>query len=107
MADTDKTADVGTEDQAPEIKETPKKEAPKKDKGEPKEKMVTIRLPLTKEDTRPVYVRVNGRKWGIPRGKRVEVPACVAEVLEHAEAQMLEAIQYSEAAQNGTGTDLG
>lgn len=100
MADTDKTTDAGTMDQEPGKKT-------KKDEGEPKEKMVTIRLPLTKEDTRPVYVRVNGRKWGIPRGKRVEVPACVAEVLEHAEAQMLEAIQYSEAAQNGTGTDLG
>lgn len=72
-----------------------------------KEKMVSIRLPLTKEDTRPVYVRVNGRKWGIPRGKRVEVPECVAEVLDHAEAQMLEAIQYSESVQNGTGKDLG
>lgn len=63
-----------------------------------KEKLVTIRLPLTKEDTRPVYVRVNGRKWGIPRGKPVEVPECVAEVLEHAEEQMLEAIRFSEAA---------
>lgn len=100
MADTDKTTDAGTMDQEPGKKN-------KKDEGEPKEKMVSIRLPLTKEDTRPVYVRVNGRKWGIPRGKKVEVPACVAEVLEHAEAQMLEAIQYSEAAQNGTGTDLG
>ena len=63
-----------------------------------KEKLVTIRLPLTKEDTRPVYVRVNGRKWGIPRGKPVEVPECVAEVLEHAEEQMLQAIRFSEAA---------
>lgn len=63
-----------------------------------KEKLVTIRLPLTKEDSRPVYVRVNGRKWGIPRGKPVEVPECVAEVLEHAEEQMLQAIRFSEAA---------
>lgn len=63
-----------------------------------KEKMVTIRLPISKEDTRPVYVRVNGRKFGIPRGKAVEVPECVAEVLEHSEEQMLEAIRYSEEA---------
>lgn len=73
----------------------------------PKEKMVTIRLPLTKDDNRPVYVRVNGRKWGIPRGKKVEVPECVAEVLDHAEEQVLEAIRYSDAVQNGTGKDLG
>lgn len=93
-------------EQTPETAPVAEAPAPKTVE-EPKEKMVSIRLPLTKEDTRPVYVRVNGRKWGIPRGKKVEVPACVAEVLEHAEAQMLEAIQYSEAAQNGTGTDLG
>lgn len=72
----------------------------------PKEKMVTIRLPLTKEDTRPVYVRVNGRKFGIPRGQKVTVPECVAEVLEHSEEQMLEAIRYSEEAQRRTGINL-
>lgn len=70
------------------------------------EKLVTIRLPLTKEDTRPVYVRVNGRKWGIPRGKKVQVPECVAEVLDHAEAQMLEAIRYSEMKQEVRGIDM-
>lgn len=77
--------------------------APENEKGE---KLVTIRLPLTKEDTRPVYVRVNGRKWGIPRGKKVQVPECVAEVLDHAEAQMLEAIRYSEMKQEVKGIDM-
>ena len=72
----------------------------------PKEKMVTIRLPLTKSETRPVYVRVNGRKWGVPRGVKVEVPECVAEVLDHAEAQMLESLRYSEAMQNMKGIDM-
>ena len=76
-------------EQAPETVQAPETapvaEAPAPNTvEEPKEKMVTIRLPLTKEDTRPVYVRVNGRKWGIPRGKKVEVPECVAEVLDHA-----------------------
>lgn len=77
--------------------------APENEKGE---KLVTIRLPLTKEDTRPVYVRVNGRKWGIPRGKKVQAPECVAEVLDHAEAQMLEAIRYSEKMQEVRGIDM-
>lgn len=104
MANT-KTKD--TEATAPKTSEAQEKKAAPKEEAAPKEKMVTIRLPLTKDDTRPVYVRVNGRKWGIPRGKKVEVPECVAEVLDHAEAQMLEAIQYSEAAQNSTGKDLG
>ena len=103
MAKTEQTPETAQAAETAPVAEAP---APKTVEA-PKEKMVTIRLPLTKEDTRPVYVRVNGRKWGIPRGKKVEVPECVAEVLDHAEAQMLEAIQYSEAAQNGSGTDLG
>lgn len=80
--------------------------ATEKAKAPQKEEMVTIRLPITKEDTRPVYVRVNGRKWGIPRGKKVQVPACVAEVLDHAETQMLEAVRYSEKMQETRGIDL-
>ena len=103
---TPETVNETTPDAAAE-KQDGEAKTKKKAKAEPQEKMVTIRLPLTKEDTRPVYVRVNGRKWGIPRGQKVEVPECVAEVLDHAEAQMLESIRYSEAAQNGSGKDLG
>lgn len=64
---------------------------------EPAEDMVSIRLPVTKENSGPVFVRVNTRTWGIPRGVPVEVPVCVAEVLEHAETAEMEAIAYQKA----------
>lgn len=58
------------------------------------EKMVKIRLPLTREDTKALFVRVNHRTWLIPRGKEWEVPECVAEVIEHAEQQELERMEF-------------
>ena len=61
---------------------------------EPEEEKVTIRLPLTKEDQRDVFVRVNQRTWQIQRGVTVQVPKCVQEVLEHSEEAMLEAMEY-------------
>ena len=66
-----------------------------------KEKMVKIRLPLTKEQTDDVFVRVNTRTWLIKRGVEVEVPECVEEVLRHSEEQMLEALEYERKVQKG------
>ena len=52
------------------------------------EKMVKLKLfkdnGQYKDD---VFVAVNGRTFQIVRGVEVEVTACVAEVLEHSEAQ--------------------
>lgn len=61
------------------------------------EKLVTIRLPLLKENSAPVFVGVNGRTWGIPRGVPVEVPECVVEVLNNSEQAQMEAIAYQKA----------
>jgi len=61
------------------------------------ERKVLIRLPLTKDLQDDVFVRVNQRTWQIKRGVTVEVPECVAEVLEHAEENMLAAIEYQNA----------
>lgn len=65
------------------------------------EKMVKVRLPLTKELTDDVFVRVNTRTWLIKRGVEVEIPACAAEVLAHSEEQMLEALAYENKVQKG------
>lgn len=56
---------------------------------ETKEKLVKVRIPKTKENQDDVFVSVNNRTWLIQRGKEVEVPECVAEVLLH-EQEMLE-----------------
>ncbi len=60
------------------------------------EKMVTIKLPLTKELKDDVFVSVNNRTWLIQRGKQVQVPACVAEVLRHSEEMAEEAMRFEE-----------
>lgn len=70
--------------------ETPK--APKK----AKEKMVKIRLPITREERAPVPVWVNERSWVIQRGQEVEVPECVAEVLRNRDMMLEYGIVYDD-----------
>lgn len=74
--------------------------------AEAKEKMVKIRLPLTKYEQDDVFVRVNTRTWLIKRGVEVEVPECVVEVLNHAEEQMLESLEYQNKAQRKIKKDI-
>lgn len=58
------------------------------------EKMVQIKIPLTREETGDVFVSVNDRQWLIKRGEYVEVPECVAEVLRHQENALRRAIEF-------------
>ncbi len=60
----------------------------------PKEKMVKIKLPLTKTEKNDVYVGVNGKTWLIKRGVEVEVPECVVEVLRHQEEMLSQAMAF-------------
>ena len=57
-------------------------------------KTVTIKLPLTKHEKDDVYVAVNGRPFQIKRGEYVEVPDYVAEVLQHKEEMLAEAMEF-------------
>ena len=63
----------------------------------PKETLVKIRLPKTKDEKAPVPVWVNDRSWLIERGVTVEVPKCVAEVLRHREEMLEVGIAFDEA----------
>lgn len=69
-------------------------EAKKPETNEQGEKLVTIRLPLTRENQKDVFVRVNHRTWLIKRGETVQVPECVVEVLNNSERAILEGIEY-------------
>lgn len=60
----------------------------------PTEKKVKIKLPLTRKDQKDVFVSVNERSWQIKRGVTVEVPECVAEVLQHQEEMLGVAMEY-------------
>lgn len=76
-------------------------EAQLKEKAEPapvqepkEEKMVRIRIPRTSKDQADIYVSVNSRDWLIQPGKEVDVPECVAEVLEQKERALELAYEY-------------
>lgn len=61
-----------------------------------KEKMVTVFIPKAKKDEDDLRVWVNDRSWLIKKGVQVEVPECVAKVLEHRQ-KMLDKIMNFEA----------
>lgn len=53
-----------------------------------------IKLPLTRTEKDDVYVCVNGESFLIKRGETVEVPDYVAEVLQHKEEMLAEAMEF-------------
>lgn len=59
-----------------------------------KVKTKKIKIPLTRTEKDDVYVCVNGESFLIKRGKTVEVPDYVAEVLEHKEEMLAEAMEF-------------
>jgi hypothetical protein len=72
----------------------------KKSKLFPNEPLVTIKLPLTRTEKDDVWVAVNGKSMQIKRGVDVEVPKCIAEVLQHKEEMLMQAIEFES---NATG----
>lgn len=64
----------------------------------------TIKLPLTRNEKDDVWVAVNGKSMQIKRGVPVEVPTCIAEVLQHKEDMLMQAMEY-EAAVFGKAED--
>lgn len=72
------------------------KEAPVVTGGE-WDKMVTIFVPrATNGEANVIPVSVNGRGFKVQRGVNVEVPAPIAEVLQHSFEAQEEAIRYIE-----------
>ena len=71
---------------------TEKKEPEKK--TDPWGEMVSIKLFKDNGNYKDdVFVSVNGRNYQIQRGKTVQVPRCVAEVLEQAAALMVDELE--------------
>ena len=64
-------------------------------------KMVTVRIPKTKERRDDVFVSVNFRTYQIQRGVDVEVPDFVGEVLRNQEKMLEEIMLFEEQVQRG------
>ena len=62
------------------------------------QKMVTIKIPLTRQEQADVYVSVNGKSYQIKRGVSVKVPDYVAEVLQHRDDMLAEAMAFEASA---------
>lgn len=64
---------------------------------------VTIRLPIdpAHPNNRELFVALNGATYLIKRGVDVEVPAGVAEIIEHSHAQQAAAFEYMFSNANG------
>ena len=58
------------------------------------EAKVKIRLPITRVEKDDVYVAVNFKPYLIKRGETMEVPASVAEVLQHKEEMLEESMEF-------------
>lgn len=61
-----------------------------------KAKTVVIQLPVIEGMGDSVYVSVNMKSYQIKRGEPVEVPLCVAEVLENSNKQIMVALKNQE-----------
>ena len=60
------------------------------------EKKVKIKLEKTRKEKEDVWVAVNGNSYLIKRGEYVEVPASVAEVLQHREEALAQAEAFED-----------
>lgn len=58
------------------------------------EKTVTIRIPIERDNKEDKVVWVNDRRFLIKRGVYVEVPAAVAEILDHEEEMLQQRYEY-------------
>lgn len=58
------------------------------------EKTVTIRIPIERDNKEDKVVWVNGRRFLIKRGIYVDVPAAVAEILDHEEEMLQQRYEY-------------
>ena len=62
----------------------------------PHEKLVRVRIPVSKDEEGDVFVSVNDRNWYIKRGAEVEIPECAASVLLRREQRIADALAYED-----------
>ena len=83
----------------------PKTTKTKKSNLFPNEPLVTVKIPITRNEKEDVWVAVNGKSIQIKRGVEVEVPRCIAKALEHSEMMLIEAMEYEAAVMGKASAD--
>lgn len=58
-------------------------------------KLVSVFVPKVPGEDPTLWVALNGKAWSIPRGKRTEVPADVAEIVFQRDANAQIADEYA------------
>ena len=101
MEDTEDILNQGIQNniqtEADELQQEAKPAKPAKASEDPWKQMVTIRLPkATNGEANYLFAAVNGRRFKIQRGVKVEVPLPIAEVIEHSYEQQNMADEYNE-----------
>jgi hypothetical protein len=61
--------------------------------------MVTINIPISRNNEGDVLVGLNGKTWLIKRGEDVKVPLGVAKIIRRSEKALAQAIAYEKKAQ--------
>ena len=89
---TKKTDKVAVEEKVKEPIEEPIEAPAEEVEEEPKR--VRIKLPLIEGEDPEKVVGINGKYYKIRRGKWVDVPPEVAEVLDNSDAQMVSALEF-------------
>ena len=70
------------------------------DKYDPYEPVTVMLFKDNGKYKNPVFVGINGKNYLVERGKQVQVPRCVAEVLEHSAEQDSSATKFMEQTMN-------
>ena len=58
-------------------------------------KTVSVFVPKVPGEDPIMWVGLNGKSWSVPRGKRVDVPADVAEIIRQREVNVQVADEYA------------
>lgn len=65
-------------------------------KANPMKEMVDVFVPIVSGEENTMFVGVNGKAWQIPRGKKVQVPKPVAEVIERSQRNDAKQMMYKQ-----------
>lgn len=74
---------------------------------DPMKEKVTVFVQMVSGEESSLFVAVNGKAWQIPRGKHVEVPKPVAEIIERSQRNNTKQLLYKQKLQESYAKSQG